>query len=423
MADASALAGLLDRAGNVFSLARTLGHEFEQGFRERSPTNIIWEGEENPRQLHRGKINEFIAAVQGLRGETKKPPAGFAGVADVLRRAAETARLMATSPHWDPYESWPYLNQHAQDGYYAVKAARAAMPKDDPWDFVEDAPEVAETPATIDASAIIPTPEEIRAKIQSTREQIRHPNPSHSPNRIAADAHNDYASIVRMLEKRGVAAPPLPDHRLHPLQTINYVLIKLDDVKLALTRSMASPESESTKSRPNSVASFSGQALAGMFGGNSSSTWGNATTGVPVAPPTNPLSPVTHASEPEPAPTATMRQLQSETPKKKRSTQRGEAKAKLIAALTKYHQYADGGCLNFAPINNNELARLAGVSPGSASSFFRQQFRGYDQYRVQCRNETTLVSALKILNSEFTPAILAGGQLLSDGRRDHDNDD
>ncbi|MBX3435420.1 MAG: hypothetical protein KF847_19060 [Pirellulales bacterium] len=140
MADASALAGLLDRASNVFSLARELGREFKQGFDEQSPVNIIWPGEVNPRQKHRDKINEFIAAVQGLREETKNPPEGFAGVADVLRRAAETARLMATSPHWEPYESWPYLNQHAQDGYEAVKAARADMPKDDPWDFSPSAP-------------------------------------------------------------------------------------------------------------------------------------------------------------------------------------------------------------------------------------------------------------------------------------------
>src|SRR5262249_18814112 len=38
----------------------------------------------------------------------------------------------------------------------------------------------------------------------------------------------------------------------------------------------------------------------------------------------------------------------------KRSTERGEGRAKLIAALTKHHQYADGGCLNLEPIGNNE---------------------------------------------------------------------
>jgi hypothetical protein len=41
---------------------------------------------------------------------------------------------------------------------------------------------------------------------------------------------------------------------------------------------------------------------------------------------------------------------------------RGEAEAKLIAALTKHHQYADGSCLNLEPVGNNELARIAEVS-------------------------------------------------------------
>jgi hypothetical protein len=38
--------------------------------------------------------------------------------------------------------------------------------------------------------------------------------------------------------------------------------------------------------------------------------------------------------------------------KSKRSTEKGEAQTKLIAALTKHHQYADGGCLNFEPTGN-----------------------------------------------------------------------
>src|SRR5262249_32651563 len=41
----------------------------------------------------------------------------------------------------------------------------------------------------------------------------------------------------------------------------------------------------------------------------------------------------------------------------KRSTERGEGRAKLIAALTKHHQYANGGCLNLDHIGNNELAK------------------------------------------------------------------
>jgi hypothetical protein len=54
---------------------------------------------------------------------------------------------------------------------------------------------------------------------------------------------------------------------------------------------------------------------------------------------------------------------------KKRSTERGEGRAKLIAALTNHHQYADGSCLNLEFIGNNRLAEVAGVSPSTASKF------------------------------------------------------
>ncbi len=50
----------------------------------------------------------------------------------------------------------------------------------------------------------------------------------------------------------------------------------------------------------------------------------------------------------------------------KRSTQKGNAQTKLIAALTKHHQYQDGSCLNTEPIGVNELAQQAGVSSSSA---------------------------------------------------------
>ena len=65
----------------------------------------------------------------------------------------------------------------------------------------------------------------------------------------------------------------------------------------------------------------------------------------------------------------------SQTPKKaKRSTERGEARVKLLAALTEHHKYADGSCLNLEPIGNNELARLAEVDQSTASAFFNREF-------------------------------------------------
>jgi hypothetical protein len=95
-------------------------------------------------------------------------------------------------------------------------------------------------------------------------------------------------------------------------------------------------------------------------------------------------------------------------PKPKRGTERGEARAKLIPALTLHHQYADGGCLNQEPINNNELARLAGVDKATASAFFKKEFGGHASYKRICRDSAQLAASIKHLNGEFTPQALFG---------------
>jgi len=92
----------------------------------------------------------------------------------------------------------------------------------------------------------------------------------------------------------------------------------------------------------------------------------------------------------------------------KRSTERGEGRAKLIAALTKHHRYADGGCLNLEPIGNNELAKAAGVSPSTASAFFNDKFLGHTNYKALCRDAGKITAALKLLNDEFAPYHLLG---------------
>lgn len=91
--------------------------------------------------------------------------------------------------------------------------------------------------------------------------------------------------------------------------------------------------------------------------------------------------------------------------KSKKSAGNGDARAKLIAALSKHHDYASGSCLNTEPIGNNELAssRHADVATGSASAFFEKEFGGHLKYRVMCRDPSALALALKALNDEFTP--------------------
>ena len=96
--------------------------------------------------------------------------------------------------------------------------------------------------------------------------------------------------------------------------------------------------------------------------------------------------------------------------KAKRSTERGEGRAKLIAALTKHHKYADGSCLNLESVGNNELARLADVSKASASDFFTQEFGGHTKYKNgYCTDASRLAAALKQLNGEYSADMLFGG--------------
>jgi hypothetical protein len=94
----------------------------------------------------------------------------------------------------------------------------------------------------------------------------------------------------------------------------------------------------------------------------------------------------------------------------KRSTEPGEARIKLISALTLHHQYADGGCLKLVHVGNNELARLAVVSRSSASDFFKDVFKGHRNYKLLCcKDPNGLGRALKTLNGDFSVDDLYGG--------------
>jgi hypothetical protein len=75
----------------------------------------------------------------------------------------------------------------------------------------------------------------------------------------------------------------------------------------------------------------------------------------------------------------------------------------LVAALTKHHRYADGGCLNYEPIGNNALARQAKVGKRTASAFFTKEFHGHSRYKRLCNDTPRLIAALKALNGEFQP--------------------
>lgn len=95
--------------------------------------------------------------------------------------------------------------------------------------------------------------------------------------------------------------------------------------------------------------------------------------------------------------------------KSKKSTAKGEARLKLIGALTTHHEYSNGSCGKYQSIGINGLARLADVAPSTACEFFKTQFQGHKAYQRVCEVKSTLISALKLLNQEFTPGILVQG--------------
>ena len=125
---------------------------------------------------------------------------------------------------------------------------------------------------------------------------------------------------------------------------------------------------------------------------------------------------------PEPAKAATGSPVPGSSPepgkRPKRSITNADARAKLIAALTKHHKYVDGGCLNFEPIGNNDLATLADVGKATASAFFDKQFDGHQKYKVACQRPETLTLSLRMLNDEFAPKLLYSQDLIA--HRDDD---
>lgn len=96
----------------------------------------------------------------------------------------------------------------------------------------------------------------------------------------------------------------------------------------------------------------------------------------------------------------------AKAPRVKRSASKGEARIKLIAALTQHHDYEAVSCLNQEPIGCNALAKLAEVSKGSASSFFCKEFGAHAKYCYVCGDVGKLAESLQLLNQELTPQSL-----------------
>jgi hypothetical protein len=115
------------------------------------------------------------------------------------------------------------------------------------------------------------------------------------------------------------------------------------------------------------------------------------------------------------------RQPAGQEPKQKRSTEKGEARVKIIPALTHHHKYGDGGCLNTEPIGARQLARAAVVAVSTVSDFFKHEFGGHSKYRgVYCTETVRLTAALKMLNGDYSVDLLFGGTVPEQGKDEAD---
>lgn len=142
MADSTPLAGLLDRAGSVFSLADRLGFAFRdeydrQGTGLRTVDPTAW-------SRHKAAFNTFSAAVLDLRDEMQNPPNGFAPVAQVLMEAARLAKQIRDTMQTTHGQTWQsfldfrfHFNSIVANGNEVIHAATKPQRLDDPFALLE----------------------------------------------------------------------------------------------------------------------------------------------------------------------------------------------------------------------------------------------------------------------------------------------
>jgi hypothetical protein len=466
MADNSPLAGLLDRAGHVFYLAFQLGRTFQEergtggGVRQVDPTS--W-------GRHQPAFNEYCAAILDMRDAMQNPPDGFALVAQALMKAAAVAKQIRDAMQTAEGQTWaaflnffPELNSVAAAGHEAIKEVTEAPRVEDPFAFVDEA---ATEGSGIDTTPAPPRPPE--RLIESAARGI--------PAILANVEPKDDGTIeliasylAKQLQDAGhtLAAAQWGIHETNRAGRLRAGFIEVEMPSIGIPGpegmvwhggergTIAIPEG-----RPAPFESFKVIATEALW------TWwhtfdvgSTATDQLMVAkkPPADvPLDQGTmaagkgmlahidslatantamrnmvvdlgarHASGAAPGSIPTENSPAVPTdPAPKRSTERGEGRAKLIAALTKHHQYADGGCLNLEPIGNNELARLAEVAKRTASAFFDKEFQGHAKYKALCADSGRLVAALKLLNGEYAPHLLYGKNPPEKSEHDEDSDD
>jgi hypothetical protein len=452
MAETSPLASLLDLAGEIFSLAHQLGESFHQ--RALSPASLF---DPSAWEAIAPMFDEFCATPLDLRDAMQNPPKGFTAVAQVLLEAAGIAReirakvksaddLETERGHWNGHsmgrrlgvsspgptafawyhEFYGRLNAVAQAGRQEVTKARRF---DDPFGCVDQP--AASKESGIDTTPTLPKPPQaliesalraipgILANVQPTPGGAIELVASHLAERLR-DAKHTLAAAQWAIHEAiwvGRLQPGLIEVDLPSFGRMvgGRPLFGMPDSRRMEWTGGGKTTIAIPEGKPAPFNSFKVGATDSLW-----SWWRSldpAETNQAKAPAAAPENPIEAAPDLPPA------EPHAPVPRAKRSTERGEGQAKLIAALTKHHLYADGSCLNVEPIGNNELAKLAGVSASTASAFFNNKFKGHTKYRAVCRDAGRLADSLKALNGEFSPHHLYGRRPPGEDDRDDEGDE
>lgn len=430
MADTSPLAGLLDRAGKVFLLAWRLGRTFQQ---ERGTEDGVRQIDPEGWDRHEPAFNEFCAAVLDLRDTMQNPPEGFAPVAQSLLKAAGVAKQirdamrMADGRAWASFlDFFPELNSVAASGREAIKEVTKARRLHDPFAFVDQPAKGKNT--GIDTTPTLPKPPSglIESAARAIPNILANVQPKHGAIELVA------SHLAKRLQddKHTLAAAEWAIHQAVQAGRLRAGLI--EDTLPSFERQVGRrgmfgmPDTRRgewaggervtiviPKGKPAPFNKFKVTATESLW------EWWRSLNTVPE----DETSTGDYASKNLHEAESVVTPTKSAATSAKRSTERGEGQAKLIAALTKHHKYADGSCLNLEPIGNNELARLAKVGKRTASAFFKKEFQGHVKYKAVCSDAgQLLVTALKLLNGEFAAHILYGNKPPEKAVREDDDE-
>jgi hypothetical protein len=496
MADPTGLAGLLDRAGNVFSLAGKLGRAFQEEHQQQAPID------DRDWSRHAAEFGKFCDAVVAMRDAIQDSPEGFAPVAEQLIDAASVAKQIQDAMQrpdgrtWATYrEFFPHLNSVCHDGWQAVKEVTKAGRLDDPLAFVGD-PATAPAYSLLDRFPVTPAGhvaflewvrDEVHYVAEAKRRQLErgYTNAtiegmvsgikwSEAPARLVAlsdlpeGVRRNAGNILHReltpgtLEQIDTLLTPAvwgvrdawEQARLSDLASKTVAVATAGDLwktyaegkqpcfqtsGISLSPGRNTPTITCTDDAAEAKRNALDRAIALLTveGGEKAAAMEKLIarvqlqTGMDKARVINmPLTDFVAAAMGQSSPESPAEENadagdgnSSTRPKAKRSTERGEARAKLIAALTRHHRYADDGCLNLEPIGNNELARKAAVAKRTASEFFKDEFNagekgGHVKYRAICTDQSRLLAAIKLLNQEYSPHHLFGAKPPSDRERE-----